>query len=824
MAPSISGLKTKKEAEPVSEEPAAKKAKAEEEPKAPKFQEPDAAKVGSPLQQQVIFEGVDTTLNVVPTLGGKVLATLGDGGMSYLVAGARANTSQKSGRYMFEAKILQATDPLHGKDQYSRTMLRIGFSTASTSLVMGEKAAGAVYFDSDGAFVADKARRNYKQGRFGKDAVVGVVLNLDSKSPNFNTIALYKDGVEVSDPFPLPESLKGKPLFPHVCFRSASVHVNFGANHLKELPFKCHLLQGAAAADVSVTASRTPKDGKYEIAMPVAFPDEGTFAWVDSFLEKNPQFVELSDRKIVEWARASGLWEAGRKGNTSNDKPTVNFGIPDLDNLTVKKVIASAAPIVPRNYLIMEVKSNLVAAERKELLKKFNYPYYKKVARVVMGEPSKEFKAAVQNKLLKDKQAKSDNIWRREKSEKVRLKNLQKAKKEADKKKADIEDIVAKRKVALEEKKKKDEEAKKAKEGGEDKKEDEKEEEKKEEEKKEDDKAAEPEEPEEEEDKDTEPPAVELTEEEKGKHFYPVVTPDLAHNVMNSSFGRFSTPELAEGFDDIQYEWQKAAKATEYLQKWVLNKKLTSRMEDIKPGQYFKDKVAEFAKLSKEWQDKLTAFKAGGKKAAKKADGEGEDIDIFSVTDVCDVGGGAPLFENFTWEDWELMKLRFELCVLTVSFKKDANDEDRTSIPIDHLAWYYNRYYGKGFQPKNYGLTETKDVVNLLKDTVSIKDSLCVSTLGEDIESMDAFLKLTEQGRRERERRLEAGDETARLKFVNPAPQKAQPKQDAKPAAAAATDATGAGKAEAKGKGKDKGKDKGKGWGKDQKGWGKGKW
>ena len=49
-------------------------------------------------------------------------------------------------------------------------------------------------------------------------------------------------------------------------------------------------------------------------------------------------------------------------------------------------------------------------------------------------------------------------------------------------------------------------------------------------------------------------------------------------------------------------------------------------------------------------QDKLKAFKAAGKKTpAKKADDEAVDeTDIYAVADICDIGDGVPLFENFS--------------------------------------------------------------------------------------------------------------------------------------------------------------------------------
>ena len=58
------------------EEPAEKKAKTEEAPKEveEKFQEPDAPKDSRPaISAKVGFAASDTTLNVVPTVGGKLL-------------------------------------------------------------------------------------------------------------------------------------------------------------------------------------------------------------------------------------------------------------------------------------------------------------------------------------------------------------------------------------------------------------------------------------------------------------------------------------------------------------------------------------------------------------------------------------------------------------------------------------------------------------------------------------------------------------------------------------------------------------------------------
>merc|ERR1712048_1358105 len=135
---------------------------------------------------------------------------------------------------------------------------------------------------------------------------------------------------------------------------------------------------GAAASDVAKAKVPALVDGKHEVLFPVGFPYEGTFEWLDTFLEKNKQYVELSDRKILDWAKKSGLHPKGSGG--SNDKPSYDSGVPGLDDYSASKIIKTVAPMVPRNYVVMEVKSNLVEAERIANLRKFSARNFKRTA------------------------------------------------------------------------------------------------------------------------------------------------------------------------------------------------------------------------------------------------------------------------------------------------------------------------------------------------------------------------------------------------------------------------------------------------------------
>jgi len=841
--------KVAKKAEPKAE---AKKEESKED--SSKEKETDApADSRATVKQVVSFEPQDCTLNVLPTTGGKVLMSLSDGGMQYLIAGARANVGIMKGRYMFECKVIEALSPTdtsggRGRVPLPRQLLRLGFSTASGSLILGDDSEG-VCFDAQGTYTADKKQSNVSQ-RFGKDMVIACLLNLDEKSENFNTVSLFKNGERISPPQALPEALKGKALFPHVSYRNVSVQMNFGPHCISALPFKCRMIGSAAQADVSVIPSTASKDGKYEVVFPVAFPDEGSFEWLDMYLQKNPSHVELSDRKIIDWAAKSGLWKPKGGVKSSNDKPEFNYGLPSMDDFSVRRVLQTVAPVIPRNYIVMEVKENLVADDRVKNLKKFSHPSYKKVAHVVMGEPASDWKDMQNERLLKVKKEKAEAEWKKRKEEKERQKQLKerqkkleemrkkadeekkKKKEEAEKKKAEEEakkkQEAAKKKKEAEAKAKakKKEEEKKKKEAEKKKKAEEKEKRKKEREERgeepeeEEPEAEEPEEPEEpeeaeeeeevkeeekaeekkeepaaeeakkdeekeeekeeEEEPDEPMPEVELTEEEKKQWFPPPPTSDLTAQVLNQSFGKFTIPEKSEGFDDVRFEWQQKDGAVEYLRTWVLDRKKTAKIEDLEPSQWFKEKHAAFEKAYKEWQDKQKPFKnkkAEDEKKKKKEedaedeDGDGdkapEDIDIFALEDINDLGEGVPLYKDFGFEDWALVTLRWELYLLSHAFMKDVDDEERVGIHESNLAFYYNKYYKKTLNSKHYGKDTNTALLDLIKDTVTIdsEKSVLSSQLNDDVDQLDIFVKLTEECRRERQRRVDAGDETARLKF-----------------------------------------------------------
>merc|ERR1712187_895349 len=112
-----------------------------------------------------------------------------------------------------------------------------------------------------------------------------------------------------------------------------------------------------------------------------------------------------------------------------------------------------------------------------------------------------------------------------------------------------------------------------------------------------------------EEDLGEEPPKVELDEEDEKINFIKPTVKDLTDQALNSTFGFFSIPEKSEGFDEIKFEWQNAAKSTAYLKTWRQQKKITSTIHDLVPGEWFKTKLAKFKLSMEEYQNSQKAYK-----------------------------------------------------------------------------------------------------------------------------------------------------------------------------------------------------------------------
>ena len=75
--------------------------------------------------------------------------------------------------------------------------------------------------------------RAFKECCVHHKEVYGLLLNLDVESPNAHTVSLFRNGVRACKPQSLPESMKGKVLFPTVNFRNMTLLTNYGLRKLR---------------------------------------------------------------------------------------------------------------------------------------------------------------------------------------------------------------------------------------------------------------------------------------------------------------------------------------------------------------------------------------------------------------------------------------------------------------------------------------------------------------------------------------------------------------------------------------------------------------
>merc|ERR1712129_138646 len=111
----------------------------------------------------------------------------------------------------------------------------------------------------------------------------------------------------------------------------------------------------------------------------------------------------------------------GLSAKNTNDKPEMGLGLKHLDDGSVLHFLQSIAPTQQRDYVVMEVKANLLGDDRKETLSTWSSTGFKKVVSVMCGNPPAAFVKRSQEVILKQKQAAADEEFRKKKEEKKNL-------------------------------------------------------------------------------------------------------------------------------------------------------------------------------------------------------------------------------------------------------------------------------------------------------------------------------------------------------------------------------------------------------------------
>jgi len=691
----------------------------------------DAAYVSAAacVKHEVSFSNNDATPNVFVAPTG-VVSAFSQGPFAKLLAGVRANTGAKEGRYLYEVQVAELA-------LKTALELRIGFSLAGSSLFLGDGSPDGIGFSRDGTyFVAEPGQlsclnRTGACESIGPKSVIGVLLNLDASSKAANTVSIFLDGKRAGRPQPIPSHLRGKALYPTITFRGLSLITNLGRGGLvlRQLPFVCRMFAQMAEAHHERAAgdAKEGSNGPSEVLVPIALPDEGFFDLVRRLRTLRPDAVVLSDGEVFKWCDRSGLKPSRPLGPThSLDAPDFAYGHAPLDSGAWRETLLTLAQLSGRSCVVAHLCKNLLRDEREALLKRFP-PGVRKVAVVAIGEPSKDFKQWVYDTM----KAQYD--------EKRALRDRRQLLAEA----SGIPDA-----------------------------------------------NNEPLPP--------EPPAS--PSEARRLPREDTETPEVAGLELADHYRKFSLPVEDEGFDEVRFEWQDRVAAEKYVRTWVLERKATMLVKDLKPGEWFKAKMDLWRTERKQLRDGHQEYDR--KKKAGTVSSEVElNLDVGSIVDIHDADGhGTPLYACFKYEDWVLLAWRYELHLLAHAFVEDVADEDITGVPETHMQHYYEVYFKAKFEPKEkLGITGgIAAAVQLLREPLELQPGpqpsgprVLRSAMPRDA-PLEAFVKGVEVYRRDRKRRLEAGDESAQLTFPRPAPggkaavpAKAAPGKAALPAKAA---------------------------------------
>merc|ERR1719305_256793 len=119
--------------------------------------------------------------------------------------------------------------------------------------------------------------------------------------------------------------------------------------------------------------------------------------------------------------------------------------------------------------------------------------------------------------------------------------------------------------------------------------------------------------------------AKKAEEAKKKEHFPKRETGDLLAAALASSYAQFAVPSDEEAFDDVQYLWRKKEDAAKYLKSWICERKITLKMEELEPSEWFKGKSNAFQKALQDWQVKQKEFKSSAPAAQDAKDEKPEE-------------------------------------------------------------------------------------------------------------------------------------------------------------------------------------------------------
>lgn len=280
-------------------------------------------------------------------------------GFGLMWAGARASYGVNKGKVCFETKITKYLDVSHlPSDEPTPNVARVGFSTEDTSMQLGEEPL------SYGFGGTGKISENCKFKDYGEPFAEGdVILAMADMDSDPVQLSFAKNGRHLGTAFEISkETLKGRPLFPHVLAKNCAFQCNFG--QLPEPWFKppdsSYTFIGCVSLDERIRGTVGPKKkSECEMIMMCGLPGCGKTTWANEYTSKFPErkYNILGTNNIIDKMKVMGL---PRKRNYSGRWDV----LIEKSTKCLNKLLEMASK-TPRNYILDQTNVYPTAQRRK---------------------------------------------------------------------------------------------------------------------------------------------------------------------------------------------------------------------------------------------------------------------------------------------------------------------------------------------------------------------------------------------------------------------------------------------------------------------------
>jgi len=229
----------------------------------------------------------------------RILDTLSEGvpftrdGWAYCYAAARATFGFTAGKIWYEVKYVDNMDVKIDKETTTYD-LRVGWSTNSSSLMLGEDSLSWCYSSCEGKMANNKKFEDYGE-KFQKGDVIGAFLDFTQGEIN---VTFTKNGEDQGDAFQISkEDLGEAALFPHIMTRNVKFEVNFGIDkaaadkeNWKDALATEYVKVGKVEEGERVRGNlRMTNRESCEMIMMIGLPGCGKTTWVDNYVAENPE-------------------------------------------------------------------------------------------------------------------------------------------------------------------------------------------------------------------------------------------------------------------------------------------------------------------------------------------------------------------------------------------------------------------------------------------------------------------------------------------------------------------------------------------------------